>query len=110
MDKKVWAVAAALVLSGCGGKSVIESDMSRVVATSPSSPWLTVEGNGGAVLTVTGLEQKARVQVSPDVASVVQARVRTLLQPRYFTDLLSFLKVDGRWVVAQKVFMTEMGA
>lgn len=88
MGKSVWAVAAALILSGCGGKAVIESDLSRVVAASPSSPWLTVEGNGGAVLTVTGLDEKARVQVNPDVASVVQARVRTLLQPRYFTDLL----------------------
>jgi len=88
VGKSVWAVAAALILSGCGGKAVIESDLSRVVAASPSSPWLTVEGNGGAVLTVTGLDEKARVQVNPDVASVVQARVRTLLQPRYFTDLL----------------------
>lgn len=88
MIKKVLAVAAALTLSGCGGKAVMESDMSRMVAASPSSPWLTVEGAGGALLTVTGLEQKARVQLNPDVASVVQARVRTLLQPRYFTDLL----------------------
>ena len=27
---------------------------------------------------------------------------------RYFTDLLSLLKIDGRWQVAQKVFMTEL--
>ena len=26
--------------------------------------------------------------------------------PRFFTDYLSLLKVDGRWVVAQKVFST----
>ncbi|MGE7136947.1 hypothetical protein ACQKIE_04880 [Luteibacter sp. NPDC031894] len=88
MFKQVLTVAAALALSGCGGKTVIESDMSRMVAASPASPWLTVEGSTGSLVTVTGLDEKARVQVTPDVASVVQARVRTLLQPRYFTDLI----------------------
>jgi hypothetical protein len=36
-------------------------------------------------------------------------KVKCQMPPRYFTDLLSFLKVDGKWVVAQKVFMTETG-
>ncbi|MFQ6186213.1 nuclear transport factor 2 family protein [Sinorhizobium meliloti] len=44
--------------------------------------------------------------VGPSMALV---KVKCQMPPRYFTDLLSFLKVDGRWVVAQKVFMTEMG-
>ncbi len=26
---------------------------------------------------------------------------------RYFTDLLSFLKVESKWQIVQKVFMTE---
>jgi hypothetical protein len=34
-------------------------------------------------------------------------KVKCQLPPRYFTDLLSFVKLDGRWVVAQKVFTTE---
>ncbi|NID14473.1 hypothetical protein [Luteibacter yeojuensis] len=88
MIKQVLTVAAVLALSGCGGKTMIESDMSRMVEASPASPWLTVEGKTGSVVTVTGLDEKAKVQVSPDIASVVQARVRTSLQPRYFTDLI----------------------
>lgn len=88
MIKQVLAAAAAMALSGCGGKTVVESDMSRMVAASPASPWLTVEGSTGSVVTVTGLDEKAKVQVTPDIASVVQARVRTVLQPRYFTDLI----------------------
>lgn len=88
MIKQVLTVAAVLALSGCGGKAVIESDMSRVVDASPASPWLTVEGKTGSILTVKGLDEKAKVQVSPDIASVVQAQVRTALQPRYFTDLI----------------------
>ena len=44
--------------------------------------------------------------VGPTLALV---KVKCQMPPRYFTDLLSFLKVDGKWVVAQKVFMTETG-
>ncbi len=86
--KQVLAASAVLVLSACGGKTMIESDMSHLVSASPASPWLTVENPGVAVLTVTGLEQKQKVQVAPDVATAVEARLRTMLQPNYFTDLI----------------------
>lgn len=42
--------------------------------------------------------------VGPTMALV---KLRCAIPPRYFTDLLSLLKIDGRWQVAQKVFMTE---
>jgi hypothetical protein len=42
--------------------------------------------------------------ISPTLALV---KVKCQLPPRYFTDLLCFVKVDGRWMVAQKVFTTE---
>lgn len=86
--KCVSVAAATLLLSACGGKSMIEADASRMVATSPDSPWLTVENKGAAVLPVKGLEAKALVQVSPDVVSVIQAQLRQSLQPKYFTDLI----------------------
>jgi hypothetical protein len=86
--KKILAASAVLVLSGCSGKMMIESDMSRMVSASPSSPWLTVDNRGETVLTVTGLESAAKVQVSPDIASAVQARLRSALQPKYITDLI----------------------
>lgn len=77
-----------MALSGCGGKSMIESDMGRMVSASPASPWLTVENRGESVVVVAGLEGKPKVQVSPDIASAVQARLRTALQPKYITDLI----------------------
>lgn len=39
--------------------------------------------------------------------TMAYARVKCQLPPRYFTDQLCLLKVDGRWLVAQKVFQTE---
>ena len=44
-------------------------------------------------------------QIGPAMAHV---KLRCAIPPRYFTDLLSLLKIEGRWQVAQKVFMTEM--
>lgn len=36
------------------------------------------------------------------------AKVKCQTPPLYFTDYLNLLKVDGKWVVAQKVFATEV--
>lgn len=77
-----------MMLSACGGKAMIDADMSRSVASSPSSPWLTVENKGDHVVNVGGLAESAKVQVSPDIASAVEAGLRTSLQPKYFTDLI----------------------
>jgi hypothetical protein len=42
-------------------------------------------------------------QSGPTTAFV---KVRCQIPPRYFTDYLSLLKADGRWLVVQKVFAT----
>ena len=44
-------------------------------------------------------------QLGPAMAHV---KLRCAIPPRHFTDLLSLLKIEGRWQVAQKVFMTEV--
>jgi hypothetical protein len=48
--------------------------------------------------------------VSIDLAGpgMAQVKLRCAIPPRHFTDLLSLLKIEGRWQVAQKVFMTEL--
>jgi hypothetical protein len=42
--------------------------------------------------------------VGPTMAYV---KLKCAIPPRFFTDQLSLLKIDGRWQVAQKVFQTE---
>jgi len=46
-------------------------------------------------------------QSGPTTAFV---KVKCQIPPRFFTDYLNLLKIDGRWVVAQKVFATVMKA
>ncbi|MFM7343931.1 MAG: nuclear transport factor 2 family protein [Tagaea sp.] len=43
-------------------------------------------------------------RVGPTMAAV---KVQCAIPPRFFVDLLSLLKIDGRWQIAQKVFQTE---
>ena len=45
--------------------------------------------------------------VGPTLALV---KVKCQMPPRYFTDLLSFLKVESKWQIVQKVFMAETRA
>jgi len=44
-------------------------------------------------------------QASPTTAFV---KLKCQIPPRYFTDYLCLLKVEGKWQVAQKVFVTEV--
>jgi len=39
--------------------------------------------------------------------SMAYVKLKCAIPPRFFTDQLNLLKIDGRWQVAQKVFMTE---
>jgi hypothetical protein len=43
--------------------------------------------------------------VGPTMAYV---KLKCAIPPRFFTDQLSLLKIDDRWQIAQKVFMTEL--
>jgi hypothetical protein len=43
--------------------------------------------------------------VGPTMAFV---KLKCAIPPRYFTDQLNLLKIDGRWQIAQKLFMTEI--
>ncbi|WP_213946938.1 hypothetical protein [Luteibacter sp. dw_328] len=88
VTKCALVATAAMMLSACGGKTMIESDMTRTVAASPASPWLTLENKGDHVISVGGLSGSPKVQVSPDIASAIEAQLRTSLQPKYFTDLI----------------------
>ena len=48
--------------------------------------------------------------LSIDIAGPTMAfvKLRCAIPPRFFTDQLSLLKIDGQWQVAQKVFQTEV--
>ena len=101
-----------------------EGDVEKLAAAFHPTSSLTYEENGA--LTPLPRDQwleAVRTRPSPksrglprhdrilqiDQASETAAFVKfnCAIPPRYFTDYLSLLKVEGRWQVAQKVFATE---
>ena len=103
-----------------------ESDATKIAnAFHPTSALTSVTGDGELVITPRDLWlDKVRAGPSPkqrglprqdqvlaiDLISPTMAyvRLKCAIPPRFFTDQLSLLKIDGRWQIAQKVFMTEM--
>lgn len=56
-----------------------------------------------------GLARHDRILMIDRVsATLALVKVKCAIPPRHFIDLLSFVKLDGRWRVAQKVFTTEV--
>ena len=50
------------------------------------------------------------LQVDMSGPTTAFVKLKCAIPPRFFTDYLCFLKVEGKWQVAQKVFTTEMRA
>ena len=73
----------------------------------PRDQWLAAV-RGRASPKSQGLARHDHV-LAIDLAGPTTAfvKLKCAIPPRFFTDDLSFLKIDGRWQVAQKVFATE---
>jgi Putative lumazine-binding len=85
--------------------ALTQSHEGKSVVT-PRDQWLAAVRSRGSAKS-QGLAREDHVLsidlVGPTMALV---KVKCQLPPRYFTDLLSLLKVDGQWQVAQKVFQS----
>ena len=87
--------------------SALTQSVDGKIAVTPRDTWLAAVRSRPSAKS-QGLARGDHIlaidQVGPTMAYV---KVRCQLPPRYFVDQLSFLKIDGRWQVAQKVFQTE---
>jgi hypothetical protein len=110
----------------CYLDGLYESDADRIATVfHPTSALTSVTNEGELIITPRdNWLDKVRTRPSPkqqglarhdevlaiDLISPTMAyvRLRCAIPPRFFTDQLSLLKIDGRWQIAQKVFMTEM--
>jgi hypothetical protein len=72
----------------------------------PRDQWLKWVRERGSPQSKGLARDDAILQVDQAGPTTALVKVKCQIPPRYFTDYLSLLKVDGRWVVAQKVFAT----
>ena len=88
--------------------SSLASEDKGVLTQMPREQWLERVRNRPSGKS-QGLARKDEIlqidQSSPTTAFV---KLKCQLPPRFFTDYLLLLKVDGRWQVAQKTFTTEV--
>lgn len=73
----------------------------------PRAEWL--EAIGKRASPASSNLARADEIVSIDQSSPTSAfvKVKCQIPPRYFTDYLNLLKVEGRWQVVQKIFAAE---
>jgi hypothetical protein len=50
------------------------------------------------------------LQVDESSPTTAFVKLKCAIPPRFFTDYLCLLKVEGRWQIVQKVFATETRA
>jgi hypothetical protein len=121
MDQDIRAIEAAVQTYLDG---LYEGDADKLAGVFHPTSSLTYE-DGGALTPIPRDEWLRAVRERPsgksrglprhdqilqiDLASPTTAfvKLKCALPPLFFTDYLSFLKVDGRWQVAQKVFARE---
>jgi hypothetical protein len=87
--------------------SALTADLGGELKVTPRDVWLDAVRNRPSPQS-QGLSRHDEIlqidQAGPTTAFV---KVKCAIPPRFFTDYLSLLKIDGRWQVAQKIFAAE---
>ncbi len=76
------------------------------VSVTPIEMWLAAVRNMKAPRQL-GLERHDEILSIDVVRELALVKLTLQMPPRYFTDLLSCLRVDGAWKIAQKVMTAE---
>ena len=95
----VFHATSALTYENEGKLAVLPRDQWLELVRSRPSPKARGLGRHDEILQID--------QASPTMAFV---KLKCAIPPRFFTDYLSLLKIEGRWQVAQKVYATETRA
>lgn len=77
------------------------------VSVMPIETWLAGVRNATAPreLKLERKDEVVAIDISDDLALI---KLRLQMPPRYFTDLLSCLKVQGSWKIVQKVMSVDI--
>jgi hypothetical protein len=76
------------------------------VSVTPIETWLAVVRNMNAPKQL-GLERHGEILSVDVVRELGLLKLKLQIPPRYLTDMLSCLKVNGTWKIVQKVMTTE---
>jgi hypothetical protein len=86
--------------------SVTKTGEDGNVSVTPVETWLVGVRNMKAPK-LQGLERHDEILSINVVRELAVLQLKLQMPPRYFTDMLSCLKVDGSWKIVQKVMAVE---
>lgn len=87
--------------------SILTYEEAGALKPLPRDEWLNAVRNRPSAM-ARGLPRSDHVlQIDQSSATTAFVKLKCAIPPRFFTDYLCFLKVEGKWQVAQKVFATE---
>ncbi len=88
--------------------SALTQSFEGALKITPRDEWLTAV-RGRPAPRASGLPRHDQIltldRISADLAHV---KLKCAIPPRFFTDILSFVKLGGEWKIAQKVFTTDV--
>lgn len=88
--------------------SALTWEENGVLTPLPRDEWLEAVRNRPSAQARGLIRQDEILQIDQASPSMAFVKLKCAIPPRFFTDYLSFLKVDGKWQIAQKVFATEL--
>ena len=86
--------------------SVTKAGEDGDVSVTPIEVWLAAVRNMKAPKQL-GLERHDELLSIDVVRELALLKLKLQIPPRYFTDMLSYLKVNGTWKIVQKVMTAE---
>lgn len=88
--------------------SALTQSFEGEIKITPRDAWLDAV-RGRPAPKATGLSRHDQIlaidRISDNLAHV---KLICTIPPRFFTDILSFVKIGGAWKIAQKVFTTDV--
>jgi Putative lumazine-binding len=87
--------------------SALTGDIDGKLTIVPRDQWLEVVRNRPSPKSQNQPRYDEILQIDIAGPTTAFAKVKCALPPRFFTDYLSLLKIDGRWQVAQKIYAAE---
>ncbi len=74
----------------------------------PRDAWLTAVRARPSAKSKNLARDDAILSIDQSGPTTAFVKVKCQIPPRYFTDYLNLLKIDGTWRVVQKIFATEL--
>jgi hypothetical protein len=88
--------------------SVLTSEQDGTLQVLPYDKWLDLVRSRPSPKAKSLARADEIVSIDQSSPTSAFVKVKCQIPPRYFTDYLSLLKIDGRWQVVQKVFATRI--